>query len=96
MSAPTIAPEFAAEAAAIDAARTTAFEVLHAATVRGLTGYDLIAFETTQNALTHRCEALRLRFYPLSYQLLVVGGAAMPLSHSGRRIEVIWHREGRP
>lgn len=86
------APEFAVEASAIDDARTAAFAELAAANARGLTVADVDAMCTAMAELDARCEVLRRRYYPRRHKLVIAIGAAMVMSPTFRRREVVWRR----
>ncbi|MGW0052018.1 hypothetical protein [Nocardia nova] len=84
--------DFAAEAQAIDDARTAAFTALNHANTRGLTSADVDAIEHALAELAARCEILRRAFYPQWHRLVVTMGGAMVLSESGRVSEIVWKR----
>ncbi|QIS19564.1 hypothetical protein [Nocardia terpenica] len=91
----TVAPEFVAEASAIDDARVAAYAALRAASRRGLTGADVDAFHDAMEEITARCEVLRRRFYPRRHRLIVACGVAMVVSRTYRSREVVWTRPDR-
>ncbi|WP_067891123.1 hypothetical protein [Nocardia vaccinii] len=87
--------DFAAEATAIDDARTAVFDALRAANARGLDGADVDALDEARARIAARCERLRREFYPRWGQLAVVNGAALVISKTGRSWEIVWRRAER-
>lgn len=88
-------PEFDAEARAIDEARTAAYAALRAANARGLRGSDVDAFDEALRAVAARCEALRRRYLPNRYRLVVIDGQAMTISPKGYTYRIVWNRASR-
>jgi hypothetical protein len=78
-------PVFAAECAAIDAAREQMFADLKAARLRGLMGRDLDASLKASATLDARMATLKSKFYPKrAGRLSVALGSAILISPTGR------------
>ena len=93
MSAVQLDAAAAAELASIDAAIVAAYDALHVANGRGLTGADAAAMVDAMREVDERCAALRRRVWPRYRGRLVVAlGDAVLVSASGRTTRLVWQR----
>lgn len=91
MSAVELDAAAVAELASIDAAIVAAYDALHTANGRGLTGADAAAMVDAMRDVDERCAALRRRVWPRYRGRLVVAlGDAVLVSPSGRSTRLVW------
>lgn len=92
-SAQPLDAEIAAELAAIDEARETAFEALHEMNQRGLTGADADEVLAMFAAVDTRTAAVKVAAWPrYRGSLIVANGTALLVSPAGRGIRTVWER----